>query len=148
MNNDERRLRIYKTGTAELYNQFELKAQSVFPKVKLSGWQDDNSEKQFFMIFQIQAVQYIENYHNLRNLLILTYSSQINSRRMNMSARNIFRVIPKGRKWQVRKNGSILSSHAKRKSAVEKAVQMAEDVISSQVIVYRPDGSLQKGFVN
>ncbi|MEJ2633947.1 MAG: DUF2188 domain-containing protein [Calditrichia bacterium] len=65
-----------------------------------------------------------------------------------MSARNIFRVIPKGRKWQVRKNGSILSSHAQKKCAVEDAVQMAEDVISSQVIVYRPDGSLQKGFVN
>jgi hypothetical protein len=60
-----------------------------------------------------------------------------------MSARNIFQVIPSGDNWEVRKNGQLLFSDSLKTIAVKKARQLAGNLISSQVLVYRSDGSVQ-----
>ncbi len=61
-----------------------------------------------------------------------------------MAARNIFRVVPNGSRWEVRKDGSILNTFQYRKGAVERATELASKTISSRVIVYRNDGSVIK----
>ncbi|GAB4368798.1 MAG: hypothetical protein Kow0042_10180 [Calditrichia bacterium] len=60
-----------------------------------------------------------------------------------MAARNIFRVMPEGDHWIVRKDGKVISTHQEKNSAIEAANKLANKQISSQVIVYRPDGSIQ-----
>ncbi|HFE65474.1 MAG TPA: DUF2188 domain-containing protein [Caldithrix sp.] len=65
-----------------------------------------------------------------------------------MSARNIYQVKPLGDQWAVVKENTVLSSYPLKKSAVAAAQKFANKIISSQVIVYRKDGSLQKPFYN
>ena len=61
-----------------------------------------------------------------------------------MSARNIFRVIPNGEKWEIKKNGQILDSHLQKEVAMRKARKLAQNSISSHVLEYRRDGSIIK----
>lgn len=65
-----------------------------------------------------------------------------------MSARNIYQVKPFGDKWAVIKEDNIVNSYPQKKTAVAAAERFAKKYISSQVIVYRKDGSVQKPFVN
>ncbi len=61
-----------------------------------------------------------------------------------MAARNIFRVMPNGKSWEVRKDRALLNRFRLKERAVAKARELARNIISSRVIVYRPDGSLIK----
>lgn len=61
-----------------------------------------------------------------------------------MAARNIYRVQPNGEMWEVLKEGVLLSSHQVKANAVLRAEKFADQQISSRVLVYRPDGSIQE----
>lgn len=61
-----------------------------------------------------------------------------------MAARNVFRVIPNGKSWSIVKNGDVLSTHVILEKALRKARMLADRTISSQILVYRPDGSMYK----
>ena len=59
-----------------------------------------------------------------------------------MAARNVFRVKPTGNKWIVEKGDMVLGSYLLKDDALSQASKLAEEKISSQVLIYRPDGSI------
>jgi hypothetical protein len=61
-----------------------------------------------------------------------------------MAARHIYQVIPESGRWSVRKDSTILSKHDKKDLAEQEAQSLALKIISSLVLVYRLDGSIQK----
>ncbi len=61
-----------------------------------------------------------------------------------MSARNIFFVKPSGDDWEVTKNDVMLSRHPRKDQAISDARRLSRNVISSQVVIYRKDGSIYK----
>ncbi len=65
-----------------------------------------------------------------------------------MSARNIFRVIPRNGRWNVVKDDRLLSTHEVKELAIKRAHELAGNKLSSQVLVYRMDGSVHKPFMN
>jgi hypothetical protein len=65
-----------------------------------------------------------------------------------MAARNIFKVVAKGKKWLVTKDGILLGNFTSQEKAQAKAIEGANKSISSLVIVYRPHGSVIHTFFN
>jgi hypothetical protein len=61
-----------------------------------------------------------------------------------MAARHIYQVIPDSGMWSVIKDSTILSKHDNKDLAEEEAQNLAVKIMSSLVLVYRPDGSIQK----
>ncbi len=61
-----------------------------------------------------------------------------------MAARNILKVIYTAGKWQIVSNGKPVDSCTSRDKAENRAAEMARTHISSQVLVYRLNGSIQK----
>ena len=65
-----------------------------------------------------------------------------------MAARNIYKVKFQDEKWFIQKDNVILGRFASRKSAVRRALLKARSQLSSQVIIFRPNGSIQETFCN
>jgi hypothetical protein len=61
-----------------------------------------------------------------------------------MAARHIYQVIPESGSWSVMKDNILLSKHKNQNLAEEEAVKLAVKIMSSLVLVYRADGSIQK----
>jgi hypothetical protein len=65
-----------------------------------------------------------------------------------MAARNIFRVFLKAGKWQVSRDGKDIGTYSQRKEAEQVAQNLATELFSSQVLIYRNFGSIEKSFSN
>jgi hypothetical protein len=65
-----------------------------------------------------------------------------------MAARNIYKVKYQDKKWFIQKDNMILGRFASRKSAVRRAILKAKSQLSSQVIIFRPNGSIQESICN
>ena len=65
-----------------------------------------------------------------------------------MAARYIFRVFLKKDKWLVLKDSVVLGSYNNKENASRRAKMMAARFRSSQVLVYRPNGSIEARFFN
>ena len=61
-----------------------------------------------------------------------------------MAARNIFVVKPVEDSWVILKDGALLGSYPERQAAIRQALKLSQARLSSQVLVYRPDGSIIK----
>ncbi len=61
-----------------------------------------------------------------------------------MAARNIFVVKPLEDSWVVLKDGALLGTFPERQDAIRQARKLSQSRLSSQVLVYRPDGSIIK----
>ena len=61
-----------------------------------------------------------------------------------MAARHTYQIIPDSDSWSVIKDKILLSKHENQDLAEEEAVKLAVKIISSLVLVYRVDGSIQK----
>ncbi|MEJ2052132.1 MAG: DUF2188 domain-containing protein [Calditrichota bacterium] len=61
-----------------------------------------------------------------------------------MAARHIYQVIPESGQWSVIKDSILLSNHENQNLAEEEAMKLAVKIMSSLVLVYRADGSIQK----
>ncbi len=65
-----------------------------------------------------------------------------------MAARKIFKVFLKAGKWRVSEDGKNLGEYQQRDEATQMARDLALDILSSQVLVYRDYGSIEKSFCN
>jgi len=63
-----------------------------------------------------------------------------------MAARNKLKVIWNDEKWQVVKDGKVLNGYSSKEKAEQYARRIARRMISSQVLIYRSNGSIQKSF--
>ncbi|MFZ0390015.1 MAG: DUF2188 domain-containing protein [Calditrichia bacterium] len=61
-----------------------------------------------------------------------------------MAARNVFRIVPQDGMWDVIKDWQVISRHLSEQEAMEAANLLAKKIISSRVLVYRPDGSIRQ----
>jgi hypothetical protein len=58
--------------------------------------------------------------------------------------RKVLHVVPSKKGWEVKQaSGGVLSSHRKKDTAVDKAVQMAKHEMPSQVKIHKKDGIIQ-----
>jgi hypothetical protein len=65
-----------------------------------------------------------------------------------MAARSIFRVFLKAGRWRIACNGEVIGEYPRREEAEHIAQRMAAEVLSSQVLIYRNYGSIEKSFFN
>lgn len=65
-----------------------------------------------------------------------------------MAARKIFKVFFKAGKWRVSDDGKDLGGYGQRDEATQIARDLALEILSSQVLVYRHFGSIEKSFCN
>jgi hypothetical protein len=59
-------------------------------------------------------------------------------------ARKVYRVLPDGDNWVVKKDGVVLSNHYKKDPAIDSARSLALSNQPSQVVVHRSDGTIEK----
>jgi hypothetical protein len=65
-----------------------------------------------------------------------------------MAARNIIRVFWKAGKWQVSRDGKEIGVYNQREEAEQGARNLADELFSSQILIYRNFGSIEKSFSN
>jgi hypothetical protein len=65
-----------------------------------------------------------------------------------MAARSVFKVFFKAEKWRIARNGEVIGEYTRRDEAEQIAQGMAAEIVSSQVLIYRNYGSIEKSFFN
>ncbi len=58
-------------------------------------------------------------------------------------ARAVYRVVPNGTQWQVKKDGVVLSTHNTKAAAIEAGRTFAKSNQPSQLVVHRADGTIE-----
>ena len=58
-------------------------------------------------------------------------------------ARSVYRVVPDGDDWVVKKDGAVLSRHSTKQPAIDSAIAKALANQPSQVVVHRKDGTIE-----
>jgi hypothetical protein len=65
-----------------------------------------------------------------------------------MAARRVFKVYFKSGKWRITLHGEVIGEYPRREEAEQIAQGMAAAIVSSQVLIYRNYGSVEKSFFN
>ncbi len=60
-----------------------------------------------------------------------------------MATRNVYRVVPATGKWQIKKDGLILSNHVLKSEAIDTGRKLAIANQPSQLVVHKADGTIE-----
>lgn len=63
-----------------------------------------------------------------------------------MSTRKKYWVVPNGSQWQVKHEGTLLSTHWLKETAVDEGRRVAKRNTPSQLLIMRKDGTIEKEF--
>ena len=58
-------------------------------------------------------------------------------------ARTVYHVVPNASSWQVKRSGTVLSSHLTKPPAVEAGQRAAKGNQPSQLVVHKEDGTIE-----
>lgn len=58
-------------------------------------------------------------------------------------ARKVYHVVPNGTNWQVKHNGSVLSSHYLKSAAIDEGRRIAKANQPSQLVVHLANGQIE-----